>query len=670
MSEQLPPVGDYFGLEKYDVLKNISGDQEFWETISCANTWLNSTPGGRSDDPKDIDGIPVDMSDPEEEALDLTQEALGFLPHGQPVRIIGHAYRYTPPDETTDNDATYIDAGTIAIERGEYCGPNSIHIQTPVYIESAETTESGSDTVVYQQGYSAVAFCVSVNDEIFAFPLSKKTLCTFEVWDKPDDESEDALPLFITDFQKIATVIRSRTHMQDFYESDPDYQVGLLSEYLEAMNDDDALGAFNQEPIIYRMGVKKYFEVRHENGAPVIINEQTSNQPMPVTGEFCEAIIPELMTNSWFQTPDDFPISEGEPMLALTTPATDKIVWIPLQDIVTFETNQISLVDTAHGKVDIPDGQDLLLALNRPNIFSWTQFQALEAETFTSSEELDERVLRLANEVDTLTGVDIDGQKIHFSGKLYTQQEDETYAARDVDKCVLYGATYDIRYIEGAWRFVVVVEYETDDIVKDNDGTEHPDTEIGYVIPQTPYCTELIVLARDYSCEYADNDLTEKFAWIAREARRLLYSREFSTSTLEQQLLMLDRSIAELDEIIQEYIPTEPNETVLCIAKGCMCIPLEYEGTFDSFELPYATAKNTTPEGIFTIEGNVIGHGYPEMNRERDTPYNTVTDFPVSNGEPMVMIENTTTGYAYLIRLGDVVQLRPTYAVEDSEQGE
>lgn len=51
MSEQLPPVGDYFGLKKRDIASEIRHNDEFWAAVAQAEVYLNADVSERDDDP-------------------------------------------------------------------------------------------------------------------------------------------------------------------------------------------------------------------------------------------------------------------------------------------------------------------------------------------------------------------------------------------------------------------------------------------------------------------------------------------------------------------------------------------------------------------------------------------------------------------------------------------
>lgn len=642
MSEQLPPVGDYIGLVKTDIMNQVRDDTLFWEEITLANVCLN-TPKTK------------EHPDPEGEAIRIVRDVFTITPYEQPVNIIGSAFRYIP-DENDLSTGQYVDASVVSIEGGELYGFCQITLPDT---EKAYTPQQQHDEPRYVMGIG-----IQKGDATYVFPIDRGSLMSFEMWDFPETDADNGLPDFFYDIRHMATKTRFETHTPDFYSHFyPEEQVQCLSEYLLLIN--DVLERPNSADVIYTFGVTKFYNIRHVDGAPAIVQEQTSDMPMPVTGEWCEAIIPELITSSWFQSPDDFPISEGEPMLALSTPNASRMVWIPLSAVKTLEIAEQETADTSELSPTRPAGYDLLYSLSLPNIFGHIKLLSVESETCPSREALDEFIVQMNDELDILTGVDICGREFLFSGTLYTQEAEEHYVSHHLRAANVIGANYDLRRINGELCFVIAVEYETGEIVTDN-GEEFPDTDIGYIIPSTPHCEQLLVVPRDVDSEHIDTTLVEKLTAFARSAREITHSPDFTRASKKDQQRMLDGSTDDIDELLDSLNVTRPDTLITVLVRGCRSMPLEFEETLSPDEIPYVSAKQTTLDGFFTIQGDMIGSGYPESDRQSDTPYNVMTDFPISGGEPMVTLENSQTGISYLMRLSDIIRISPTFITEDT----
>lgn len=103
MDENLPEIGDYFGLEKRDLLSVISGP-DFTEHMSKLEVLLNS------DDPNDSLNLENESHNPNEDTESIENEVLGCIYDMmsidfdlQPVNISGLCWKYSY-DEDTDKD--------------------------------------------------------------------------------------------------------------------------------------------------------------------------------------------------------------------------------------------------------------------------------------------------------------------------------------------------------------------------------------------------------------------------------------------------------------------------------------------------------------------------------------------------------------------------------------
>lgn len=446
MNERPTPVGDYFGLEKRDILGNLLNNPNFWEALSKANLWLNVNPDQQATIHSQES---VGLLDPESEAFDILSLELGIDFANQPVNIIGHGYRKL--------DDQFKDKGLIAIKNGELGDFCSIPSNEPIYVES----EDGS--YIYRHKHRVAGIEIHQDDQVYAFPFSKKSLAAFELWDLPESD----LPDYIVDLQRQANVVRAELNSSEFYDLDSAEQADLLDEQLDHM--DETLQLYDSEESYYNVTAKHYYNLRFNDQAAPEISEQSSEREILLNYRKCRVVIPELLEKSSFSGPSDFPISHGEPMLLLSSPESSRAALVSLSDILMYE-----LVERYQ-----PSSRNLLALLTDPKINSVLQLHASEAEFSNSFEEFEEVKASLNANLENLLGIDIEGRDLVFDGILHTPNGRAGYSMRYVQGKNVNSLGYDVRYIGDEWQVVLVVKHQE---VK------------SYIIPRPPHSLGLEVL--------------------------------------------------------------------------------------------------------------------------------------------------------------------------------
>lgn len=250
-----------------------------------------------------------------------------------------------------------------------------------------------------------------------------------------------------------------------------------------------------------------------------------------------------------------------------------------------------------------------------------------------------------------ITGTDLIGSICKVDGTIIIDDgEGDVVSLNSTNQTVIITGCR-MHYTDSAWRFVIDIEY-TDRNNQDNNG---------FIVPANPYCNSIQMTHLESPESQHDKNLMRQLEIIAKNCHKITRSPKFKHADIATQHETLDKSIDELDALVARAFLNSAEDNVACLAKGYLCFPAEFQGKINPESIPYVQISPSNNLEPIEIEGDVIACGYPEINYERNTPYDTKIDFPISNGEPMIMIENTQKSLAYFIRLRDVLSLSPIH---------
>ena len=473
---------------------------------------------------------------------------------------------------------------------------------------------------------------------MIVFPLRRSTIDTFELWDIPENER---LHAYFTDLTRMAKQTRVLTHEREFYMLTGAEQADILSQCLQSMNQ-SLEGVLSDDNVVH-LTTRRYIDITAKDGLPSEILRCETDQPISLEAPILEFVIPELAADTTFSSPDDFPYSQGEPLCMLHDPNDGRFLWVACDDVEGFD-----FIYNSPERQKTDGTVDLCRELASPNNQAWLEAVYDAAERANDSGEVAEIVREMLPELESRIGRTLPGAMFIFEGVVVVDNGTGDTSALPFQNETVVATGCDLHFIDGRWQLGVDVE-----VIDSNS-----DTVEGFVLPSRTYCTRLELVEQPEP----DKDLIRTLTHIARRCHQTTHSPGFKRASLDKQHRLLDASIDHLDEIVREFAPTEENETISCLAKGYLCQPSEFVGIVDPVSLPYVTQKSSGTDDFFHMEGDVIGCGYPEIDLERQQPYKTPEDFPISKGEPMILIENTTTGMAYFVRARDVRRLSPTYS--------
>ena len=162
-----------------------------------------------------------------------------------------------------------------------------------------------------------------------------------------------------------------------------------------------------------------------------------------------------------------------------------------------------------------------------------------------------------------------------------------------------------------------------------------------------------------------DCDLIECLRSAASAAENLIKSDDFiNADDIEEQQRMFDEEEA-IDKAMSKLVYTFNNlyqgYQIRCTAKKCWTIPVDVYESYspeDIASLPTATLE--PGKEMFEINGDVVEFFVPEMI-DRKEKIISAADFPLSRGQPMLRITDTSSGEPtyYLVPIDGFLSIAP-----------
>ena len=213
----------------------------------------------------------------------------------------------------------------------------------------------------------------------------------------------------------------------------------------------------------------------------------------------------------------------------------------------------------------------------------------------------------------------------------------------------------DVLEIDGERRLVIALK----------DPNSPPDTSL-YIIPDTTHLDQCVRKNAPRVMEIEpDYDLIECLRSAASAAEKLIKSDDFiNADDIEEQQRMFDEEEA-IDKAMSKLVYTFDNlyqgHQIRCTAKKCWTIPVDVYESYspeDIASLPTATLE--LGKEMFEINGDVVEFFVPEMI-DRKEKIISAADFPLSRGQPMLRITDTSSGEPtyYLVPIDDFLSIAP-----------
>lgn len=333
----------------------------------------------------------------------------------------------------------------------------------------------------------------------------------------------------------------------------------------------------------------------------------------------------------------------GRLVIALSVLTSEGIHPIPLNAQSLLAVDMIERAGDAPGSVDV-------LALCTDDEMRQLMNDAKNAINYHdgTDEERSELIFYWAERLEEELGARIGYDSLLSGyGTVYRLAAEGTVADEpriDEFEAALGSFSCGILPIDNRWRVVL--------------GMIGKDDDVFFVVPDSSHCSRLT------SHEQPVDDLIDSMEKARGGLMSLIQSTPFQHAPLAEQRRMAEEAVADVREMINRLFTgiTAVNCTTMTYrAVDSLSFKSGLYSCEEIAKLPVATTGNNEP---LQIAGERVEILLPELN-ELKRPANGIADFPLSDGEPMLLITNERLQLVYLMPFSAVCSLLPVYDVED-----
>lgn len=283
------------------------------------------------------------------------------------------------------------------------------------------------------------------------------------------------------------------------------------------------------------------------------------------------------------------------------------------------------------------------------------------AVNYASEDERPALIEHIANEMSAMVDEELDDSKSFWhstydvDGMLYWRRDDNTI---EVDYGQIYDATiatFDMFYIDGRWRIVIAYETLNDELDEE---------EAVYVVPDEHYTSKIEgrfdpLLVKEYVNDF---DMIQYFHDAADGCARLTGSRAFYRLRHVTQVNKLREVANGVEAVLADRLGITEGSMITCAAGNYYSIPSDAVNATCEEIATYAPVRSVDlPENKRgPISGRFTGVAIPEAEATLNPAgkkFQSLKDFPLSGGKPMIVIDNEEVGIAYFMPLREVVYL-------------
>lgn len=470
-------------------------------------------------------------------------------------------------------------------------------------VESYTTNQLvDSESVTYVGDISArmLAIYLESDDEVYTVPLDTSCLLSLEVDIPPLPSGGDTLLSNLLVYEHVAKYLASRLPYQDWTEEKQSQQV---RDILNEINTNQHMVSANLGPAIVTIGG----------------NDGVSD----VT---CASLSVEL--------PPSGNIEHDGLYLELFHPETSGTTSVPLARVLAFkepipENDNLQQTDLLH---------TFFADFNIINIIN-------DSENWVNSlQDEDERNEAIAEAISDLNGLlsETFAASTFFATGIfyYAQPDSDDLIARHQSIMDGSAESFDIQFIDNKWRAVIPIEYEVNGY-----------SQLAYVVPGKPHTEQLTAYydtALDFSENEDDSDVIQSCLDAADATKHTVNSRAFKKASAHKQVQLLSGAVQPLKSELERLAL---NQFTTCLASNYFVVDSRWTAfsCADIAELCYVNTLSLAEEDRVRISGTFIDTLIPELYEFEGKKIKGVKDFPLSKGEPMIIIENATAQKTYFI---------------------
>lgn len=453
------------------------------------------------------------------------------------------------------------------------------------------------------------ALCISADNEYYTLPLDGNLLqCGIDAPPLPGDSNT-----VLGKLQNVEAVLSHLITTPTFQAMDEETQEKQILEIMRECQDNSQIAATSNVPSV----------ILTENGVTTV----NSFQLIPV-------------------------ISGESSRLYLSLNVAD------LENPMAIRPSAIEAIIPDHQRNDTLQVVDTLRTFFMDKVIQGKMRELENAVNYASEDERPALIEHAANEMNTVVDEELDESESFWNstydvdGMLYWQRDN----AIVVDDGQIYDATiatFDMLYIDGRWRIVIAYEALND---------ERDEEEIVYVVPDEHYTSKIEgrfdpQLVEEYVNDF---DMIQYFHDTAAGCAGLTSSRAFYRLRHEAQVHKLREVADGIEATLADRLGITEGSIITCAAGNYYPIPSKKVNATCKEIATYDPVRSVDlPENQRgPISGRFTGVATPEAEATLNPAgkkFQSLNDFPLSGGEPMIVIDNKETGIAYFVPLREVV---------------
>ncbi len=417
-------------------------------------------------------------------------------------------------------------------------------------------------------------------------------------------------------------------HTETFLSMDIKTQKSQLFSILNEIN--------RNPPILYDLNTIYNVDVTDINGKP----------QYSLTGDQVSVVFPGLEERKKrYKKPADYK-NGTELWLQIADTETGSIQHIPISRVSNITTSERNGDGTA--KLDVLrlfESDDFVtLATNAENAINYCQ----------KERERNNLIASYTQDISAILPEQTFASSFFVTGTVFREAGDTLEGAEESHDDVI-AAGIDIKHVNGKWRVVFALDVNTGETGTNIYGQE-PLFEPVFVIPDRSFTQEL------YGVSNACYDITEQYNDPLREAclsaadavKELILSKRFSAARLERQITMIDEELADLRQATKLVENVIPGGRLGMTVTNYYAVDINVAGLTcaDIASMPHANGS-----GLY-IEFDDLSVAVPECVESRYIKFQSIKDFPLSKGEPMIIAEDTAKGITYFVPAQSVISTR------------
>lgn len=271
-------------------------------------------------------------------------------------------------------------------------------------------------------------------------------------------------------------------------------------------------------------------------------------------------------------------------------------------------------------------------------------------------DERNQAIIEAVSDIDAMLPESLISSEFYAQGTIfYAQVDDEELIPKTGNIIDGNIEGVDIQLIDGKWRVVLPIEYEQQGL-----------PQLAYVVPFRSHTTTLeayYTLPSDAEQLSDEEAMVQDLNSYAQHTSSIIMGKRFKKASRQRQVQLLQQAMEPLQSTIERIRCDSPSEAVVCLAASYYAVDSRLTSITwsDIAELAYVNTPDLPEHQRTPLEGRLVTADIPELSDIADSKFNGLADFPLSQGEPMVVVEDAARQIVYFIPAQSVKLLTPRY---------